>query len=755
MLTTSGYTSGDPQRGAFGTWITVTHFAQRTAPERQVREILVEGFNDVVVVLEGGNQISVPKHFLNLPRTEDKKKLAEYVKASCFAITELSDGTYKVTSHVRGLGGGLSCSKSSRVTPVESSASGSSSDTRTGERNEISRNPPSQMMQQGAPVVKQQPVVKATYKGELHKAVSALDIERVKKVINTKVGKDFSIDVKDQSGRTPLDVLNTNIGLKNFGSGKDLLFEILKHGADPTLVNDKSKLLALLLELDCGLNNLKADPRDKSVIHEATKKLLQAGVNVNTQYKLPKDEEIDKEGFFPIQRALSVELLALLINYGADVNVCDGEGVPLLLQLVSSMCLAAESTRWLGEDIIKNDIEIRFKQIKIVLEAGLCYIDCEFDKETPLDKVLETLYDLRLKNKSRTELAACVDLLLQHGADPFKIKQETCNRLSNEHLLRFEKFRKKNRVSKSPALSNACKTKNKKNVEAAMRAGAQPDAQTLTWAFLTGDMSIVDVVRQAGAEPDHETLNVACLTGDLLIVRKALACGAKMNGKKTEEIAHQAQKTTNNPAFVHLVCNAKAPDLWLQLKTNKSAVLDYDMRKENALNVACRSGDLSALDVAIAKGIKPDRYTLSWAVASNKQAMVVKVQIAGAWPHNDARLPSEMTVACCLCNTRIVDLLIFQSSYLAPNNYILKLANLFVAKGQLSPKFRDMISNSVYEHRKHQAESQGQKVYMFDSEKEELVQDCVEKAERETEAFLNPQWGCIPSDIRLFLEKNK
>lgn len=87
--------------------ISASHFIQRTSENRRVKEIRVEGFDQVFVVLER-EKITLAPHW---PKAVKKEQLAAYLNQSHFVLSELSDGSYHLTTNLRLCGGGNNPSK--------------------------------------------------------------------------------------------------------------------------------------------------------------------------------------------------------------------------------------------------------------------------------------------------------------------------------------------------------------------------------------------------------------------------------------------------------------------------------------------------------------------------------------------------------------------------------------------------------------------------------------------------------------------
>lgn len=95
--------------------VTISEFVE-ISPEKRVKEIQVYSRNEVVLSLEGNHQVAIEPCFLDLPNICGDS-LAEYLSQTHFVVTELADGSYKMTATPRLLGGG--CGQSKQVSVAE------------------------------------------------------------------------------------------------------------------------------------------------------------------------------------------------------------------------------------------------------------------------------------------------------------------------------------------------------------------------------------------------------------------------------------------------------------------------------------------------------------------------------------------------------------------------------------------------------------------------------------------------------------
>lgn len=748
--------------------IPASRFLKRTSQNRLIKEIQVKAFNNVEVVLVGGEKIEVPKHFLDLPKLIDKEKLAKYLNESHLELTELSGGIYKLASKVNGLGAGCCSSKvapeepgrvintrSSIVHPKATafeltsssnnsanedtslpsipsesfteqikrkalerellSASGTKNTTTfeiASSRNDRPHSPPLTVrrLERIPPVqftgrlgmsileeddeeykyTDQLPLhlrshfhnnlvgyreangtttehvytnpnesssrskVPSVFRGRdflsassydqsMHEAVAKMDITSLKEILKKQVGKNYSIDVQNRQGRTALDVANeleVDDGLDDGEKRLNILHLLLAKGANPLLVKNKTKLLGSITHIK------NQDTNVENAIH----KLLLSGADPNA----PTILNWRKEGSYPIYGDISTKSLELLLKFGAEVNF-DEDKDSLLCHFLKKFDLNE------GE-LPENQCREIVAQIKLLLDTKMCYMD-EDKYNNPLNQAI-TYFKIR----RYSEIKECIDLLLDYGANPYRMFRQGFLDIVN--VSKYHKYIKERQISTSPALTNACKTKVKKRVEDAINSGHKPNAQTLTWAFLTGDMTIIDLVHKAGAEPDHETLKAACSLNDINFVRKALSFGARKNSR-TIEIA----KRTGNQKIMNLV----------QRHAKSIVIIEHD-----ALTKACIAGNLREVKSALASGIKPDRFTLSWAVGSNNVDIVRAVVEAGAEPHDQAGIPSELTTAVCYCNEKIIEEL--ANHHIVPDIYTYSLAEKFAHKNLISQDCLERIS---------------------------------------------------------------
>jgi hypothetical protein len=187
-------------------------------------------------------------------------------------------------------------------------------------------------------------------------------------------------------------------------------------------------------------------------------------------------------------------------------------------------------------------------------------------------------------------------------------------------------------------LSSACKSRDLDFVLLALKKGAKPDDQTLTWACMSNNTEIVNAVLAVGAQPDSETLTTACSTYNFVMVTKALAAGAKA-GAKTMEIALQSQ----NANIIDAVTRAGAPAAASQtLPVSAPPPVPATPNQQGSrLTLACKTRDLRYVKEAILAGEQPDALTLNSAIDSQNPEIVQAVIAVGAKPTT-----YDLTLAC-------------------------------------------------------------------------------------------------------------
>jgi hypothetical protein len=123
--------------------------------------------------------------------------------------------------------------------------------------------------------------------------------------------------------------------------------------------------------------------------------------------------------------------------------------------------------------------------------------------------------------------------------------------------------------SSNDALTQACKTKDFNQVHDAIRRGARPDIQTLTWACFSGQSDIFEAVLSVEAKPDEETLNAACTVKQPDFVARVIELGAKPK-HNTLSLARESGNASII-SQVERICAAELPARMTSLPKSSSA----------------------------------------------------------------------------------------------------------------------------------------------------------------------------------------
>lgn len=280
-----------------------------------------------------------------------------------------------------------------------------------------------------------------------------------------------------------------------------------------------------------------------------------------------------------------------------------------------------------------------------------------------------------------------IKALLRLGADPKKVLPSVYEGLSAEIKLFFEKYmpqsNKRNTTSISSTsatntnvsssnpsstsrgasnvspsmLSETCKTGDLDIVKLAIKKGAKPDSQTLTWAFLSNNPQIVEEVIGQGAQYDKKTLSAACSTHDVAMVQKAISLNAPPD-EDTEDIAN-GSKNKQIISLVKGVIASASSSSQTKSSSNVSAPASSDIQAPpvpGMLTRACITKSLENVQAAIQIGQKPDAQTLNYAVDSGNLEIVRLICTTGAPAAADT-----LTRACKTKNKAIVDLVIISA----------------------------------------------------------------------------------------------
>jgi len=270
-------------------------------------------------------------------------------------------------------------------------------------------------------------------------------------------------------------------------------------------------------------------------------------------------------------------------------------------------------------------------------------IDAVLDSNAVPDD--ETLTEACLAN-----IEAVVKKVLLRGAKATDKTFQVANEIKNPEILALLKTAPRisgstniSGSAKSPSatpvkpdmLTQAVQTGDIDIVNLSISKGALPDNQTLTWACNSGNINIVKAVLAKNAIADDETLTTAAATNIPEIVQAVIRTKGIIATERTFQIANEL----NNPRITALIQSAPRKE------TTPAKPVPPVEEPDNELTRACISGNKTLVENAILKKIRPQRYTLLYAVKTRQGGIISPVANVGAQLHRDPNVISELNEA--------------------------------------------------------------------------------------------------------------
>ena len=452
------------------------------------------------------------------------------------------------------------------------------------------------------------------------------------------------------------------------GDSKETLQAIINLGADVDTTN-KHGVTALMIAcskgnidiinilLNAGADHNITDTTGASWIHYAVdggnKETLQAIINLDADINASNNESVTALMF--TCRKGNTDIINVLLNAGADPNIADMNGKTWVHHAVTSDCSKeiVQSVIDLGADVNTTNNrnvtalmeackEGNLDTIKTLLNAGADPNIADIDGHTWIhyaiiaDNSKETVQSIvslgadvnTTNNHSITALMiACmkgnidaVDVLLHAGADPniadtdvetliHYAVQEDCSKEILQATIDHGADVNSTNMYGETALLIACKKGNIDAIHVLLNAGADPnianakDETCIHHAIVEGcSKETLQAIINHGADVNSTNKNnvtslmTACENGNIDAIDVLLNAGANPNIADTESVTciHHAVNGGCNKEILQAIINLVAD-------INAS-----NMDGETALLIACKKGNIDAIDILLNAGADPN-----------------------------------------------------------------------------------------------------------------------------------------------------
>ncbi len=314
----------------------VNQFIQLNVTER-IKQIEIHDRQRVILIKENGEKIAIALHFIGLPPTNSHYELKFFLTHAVVRISQFNDGSYRLDTNLRGLGGGQGSSK----------ASNKLSSLNKGDKNSLWDACQAGSYKKANKILKKECyaadsfILQDAHHEEnyscLNQALNSKN-EDYLAVVRLLQAKGASVNYVDANQQTPL-LIAILKSSKASQSDVDLIRFLIEHGANVNFVDkygnsllhnaikkDLKEIVDALIEGGADVNATdsiygtllhRTLVNDVDINPEMARPLIEGGANLST---------IDRAGNTAFTRAIKInkpEIVELLLKRGADPNAVD------------------------------------------------------------------------------------------------------------------------------------------------------------------------------------------------------------------------------------------------------------------------------------------------------------------------------------------------------------------------------------------------------------------------------------------------